>query len=315
MGLLSSIGLGSLNPVGLLANVAAGGAQAYLGYRAAEKQRQAELDMFNTNVGLQREFAQNGVQWKVADAQKAGISPLAALGAQTHQFSPVQVGNSAGAADSVLGDALGSMGQNISRAVMASATKEQRAQMQLQTQNMRLKNQLLKKKIGDTPMDSQYNSHVRTSNPGNPAMPNVEHRASMITGQSSKKNIQAGAIPDVGYAFTGTGLAPIPSSDVKERIEDQIIPETMWAIRNYGGALTSDRGKPSVSEWKQHFPKASDVEFDIQTAEWVPVYGRKGSTPWNKFKNTVKDYYYGGEQRRLKQRWDKMSRKIIYRRK
>ena len=36
------------------------------------------------NYMLQKEFAQKGIQWKVADAKAAGIHPLAALGAQTH---------------------------------------------------------------------------------------------------------------------------------------------------------------------------------------------------------------------------------------
>ena len=41
---------------------------------------------------LQREFAQNGIRWKVADAEAAGIHPLAALGAQTTPYQPVSIG-------------------------------------------------------------------------------------------------------------------------------------------------------------------------------------------------------------------------------
>jgi hypothetical protein len=44
------------------------------------------------NADLQREFAQHGISWKVADAARAGIHPLAALGVQTHSASPVHVG-------------------------------------------------------------------------------------------------------------------------------------------------------------------------------------------------------------------------------
>ena len=43
------------------------------------------------NMKMQKEFAQNGIQWKVQDAQKAGIHPAVALGAQTHQASPSSV--------------------------------------------------------------------------------------------------------------------------------------------------------------------------------------------------------------------------------
>lgn len=40
------------------------------------------------NAALQREFAQHGIQWKVADAQAAGVHPLYALGGGTPSFSP-----------------------------------------------------------------------------------------------------------------------------------------------------------------------------------------------------------------------------------
>ena len=46
-------------------------------------------DAGNANAALQREFAQNGIRWKVADAEAAGIHPLYALGAQTSPASPL----------------------------------------------------------------------------------------------------------------------------------------------------------------------------------------------------------------------------------
>lgn len=43
------------------------------------------------NMKMQKEFAQNGIQWRVQDAQKAGIHPAVALGAQTYQATPSSV--------------------------------------------------------------------------------------------------------------------------------------------------------------------------------------------------------------------------------
>ena len=40
------------------------------------------------NAQLQREFAQNQIQWRVADAKKAGLHPLFAMGASTQPASP-----------------------------------------------------------------------------------------------------------------------------------------------------------------------------------------------------------------------------------
>ena len=49
-----------------------------------KQQRQRLTDERN----FQREFAQNSIQWRAADAKKAGVHPLAALGASTHSPSP-----------------------------------------------------------------------------------------------------------------------------------------------------------------------------------------------------------------------------------
>lgn len=68
---------------------------------------------------LQREFAQQGIQWKVADAQKAGIHPLYALGANTVSYSPNVVG---AVPETGLANAVASSSQDISRAVEATRT-------------------------------------------------------------------------------------------------------------------------------------------------------------------------------------------------
>lgn len=77
------------------------------------------------NYDAQKEFAQNGIRWKVEDAKKAGIHPLYALGASTSSFSPVQ----GYGGDYGVGDALSSFGQGIDRAVQAKMTKEERERM------------------------------------------------------------------------------------------------------------------------------------------------------------------------------------------
>lgn len=77
------------------------------------------------NRDMQRDFAQKGVRWKVEDAKAAGIHPLYALGASTHSFTPSFVG------DQSLGNAVADMGQDISRAMHATRTEEERKQASL----------------------------------------------------------------------------------------------------------------------------------------------------------------------------------------
>lgn len=71
-------------------------------------------------IKYQREFAQHGIRWRVADAQAAGLHPLYALGANTPSYSPVY-------SSDAMGPALAAAGQDIGRAVAAGMTKEERA--------------------------------------------------------------------------------------------------------------------------------------------------------------------------------------------
>lgn len=116
------------------------------------------------NIALQREFAQNAIQWKVADAKAAGIHPLFALGANTTSFSNV-------AGDTSLGDAIKESGQDIGRAVGATADKEARAltlrAAQLDVERKGLENDVLRAELAS--------SVRRLTQPGTPnAAPGVK---------------------------------------------------------------------------------------------------------------------------------------------
>lgn len=105
----------------------------------------------NKNADLQREFAKQGVRWKVEDAKAAGIHPLYALGAQTHSFSPIAMQDS-------LGPAIANMGQDVSRAMHATRTASEReaanAQAvvlgKLSVERAGLENELLRSQIART---------------------------------------------------------------------------------------------------------------------------------------------------------------------
>lgn len=101
--------------LGALIGAATSIAGGLLNNKAQEKaNKQAEANALRQEA-LQKEFAQSGIQWKVKDAEAAGVHPLFALGANTTSYQPTNVGG--GAADfSFLGDA----GQNIGRAIDAT---------------------------------------------------------------------------------------------------------------------------------------------------------------------------------------------------
>lgn len=82
-----------------------------LGSRSARRQQREGLE-------AQREFAQQGIRWRVEDAKAAGLHPLYALGASTS-------GPSFSVMDDPMARGLSEAGQNVSRAVQAQETAAQ----------------------------------------------------------------------------------------------------------------------------------------------------------------------------------------------
>ena len=59
---------------------------------------------------------------------------------------------------------------------------------------------------------------------------NVPHQRTASDPRNS--SVEAGAIPDVSFIWTGTGYAPVPGQEAKNRIEDDFFSEMAWNIRN-----------------------------------------------------------------------------------
>lgn len=91
---------------------AAGIGGALIGRASAQGQADA-------SGAMQREFAQHGIRWRVADARAAGLHPLAALGASTSSPTPIAINDP-------LPNAMANAGQDISRAIVANADEEDR---------------------------------------------------------------------------------------------------------------------------------------------------------------------------------------------
>lgn len=94
------------------------------GQLAAAQNRQSQ----RFSADLQREFAQHGIQWRVEDAKRAGLHPLAALGMMPASASPMVIGD-------VAGEGIAKAGQSIGSAV--SQSQDQKA---LTVANLRLLN-------------------------------------------------------------------------------------------------------------------------------------------------------------------------------
>lgn len=217
-----------------------------LGKSSADSAREAAQQQAANNERLQREFAQNGIQWKVEDAKKAGIHPIYALGGSTASFTPSSVNF---AADTSMPNALAQAGQDIGRAVHSTRTEKDRMGAmagtigKLQVEGLSLDNDAKRLEIASKaarlrsdqvgpPMPASTDAYLL---PGQTQSGLVKQKAMETTpAPTNAPWAEPGSVGDVGYANVskGGGFAPVPSKDVKERIEDNMIQEFMWAVRN-----------------------------------------------------------------------------------
>lgn len=249
--------------------------------RAAHAADMARQD-WERNVAMQKEFAQNGIRWKVADAKAAGLHPLAALGASGASFSPMQ---SVGGGES---NHWAETGQNISRAIAATRSNDEKDEMfaRLRLENAGLQNDMLRSQI------AQLNSaQLGPSMPSTSGLPTTmgglvkEVPLERTSSAPGSPHQEVGHVSDVGWAKTATGLAPVPSKDVKERIEDQMIPEIQWGLRN-NLLPTFDQKNQSIAPSKALLPRGADMwRYNILKQEWQPTTRREQSRPiWTPFK-------------------------------
>lgn len=225
------------------------------------------------NLKYQRQFAKHGIRWRARDAIKAGIHPLAALGAQTTSFSPSFVSGNPGdgmiEAGRIQAAGADSMGQAIGRAASAFGDIDDRNQQylmkmqELQLQNATLNNAVLASQVANL------------NQPGNPP-PSPTNRwlvdgqgqttlgrsglvqdqpLQRIASDPSKPFSEPGAVTDLGWTKTNSGLAPVMSKDAKERLEEDWIGGLTWNLRNrllqnLQVGLTPPYDAPAGKHWK-----------------------------------------------------------------
>lgn len=170
---------------------------------------------------MQKDFAQKGIQWKVADATKAGLHPLAALGANTMSYSPVQIGD--------MSQPLAEMGQNVDRSIAATANGTERSSAQigaLQMERAGLENDLLRSQIATT--NAQLRAQV------GPPMPTDGNPSLVIDGQGNTRK---------PMKLFGMTIKPNPNEsmaqdDTNEYGEGADIPHAARLMRDADPAVT-----------------------------------------------------------------------------
>lgn len=281
-----------MDPITIAALIAAGGTigAGFLGKKANEEAMKMQKDVANANMKMQYDFARSGLRWKMEDARAAGIHPVYALGASSNMPSPVSVGVSP---DNSMADMAAGLGQNISRAVAAGGTREERALKELQLAGAKAD---LDGKIIDNSIRASQLRQLQNVPPGISSsnfMPG-QGNGPLVVDEPTKRNVsepgrpaqEAGWRPDVSYSRTDTGLTPVIPQGLSESMEDDMIGKIMWRIRNQVIPNFSGGGKPPLSQLPKGY---DDWDWSFTQQEWQPVKGR-GSYPWKKWSDSVSDW-------------------------
>lgn len=264
-----------------------GGSEAKSGaVRGGKIAARATLKAGRMNAAMQKLFARRGIRWRVRDAKKAGLHPLAALGAQTTSFAPSFVG--ATQAGQGVADGAAAMGQGITRATTAFGDAIDRAgsgvylaQLQkAQLDNMNLQNQALASQIaimnqpGQPPASpSPANRYLIDGQGQSVKGPLVQDQPlKRVAGDPARLSQEAGAVTDTGFLRTRTGWAPTRSADAAERLEDDVLGSIQHFVRNriVQPLMDLDEGAPFPA------PKGKYWGFNHITGEYVLKDGSPG---------------------------------------
>lgn len=226
-----------------LGNLLSAGANLLGGFFGQKTQE----DIANKNIAMQQEFAQNGVQWKVADAKAAGINPLAALGAPTSSFSNIVGSNP-------MGEGISKAGQDIGRAVQSTSTKDDQHAVimgKLAEQKGQLENDLLASQIArinnagangpPTPAASQrYGRGLHGQQidavDTQTTSPVVKYEpAKVAPAVPGRPDISVGENPGTQFIAQGEYLYPSMSDTLAKATSNDTLANMWWRLKNEAG--------------------------------------------------------------------------------
>lgn len=246
-----------------------------------------QSDINEKNKDLQKEFAQNSIQWRVQDAQKAGIHPLAALGAAGYQASPSYVGSDSGIAQA---------GQQISQGIMQQFAEDASEKNQLELKRMQLENLKLEKEINEMGQNPSVHN-IFNQNPLS-TFNNILDTGNNLQGVDNFKQVY-----DVNKDMQ---ISAYPGGDYLLSFKEGSTPAEALAEGHGMGVVASHadfirRLSPAIKDAEKEARKKGllkqDEEWELDPWNYSP-YGyvlkkvKKGDNSWGKnFIKTIDRYF------------------------
>lgn len=268
MGLFSSIGSFFSPVLGGLGSSIGGIVDDALGMSSQNKANAQKQANYNQQMGLafrqqqfNEDYAKNMMQWRVEDAQKAGVHPMAALGLSSPSLGSVTMPSDIATYNPV------DMGQSTNYAATKAKDRKQQATMVgLQMRGMELDNEYKQAQIDALKVDTLASSIASNQALESPALPPL-HDNRLIPGQGDAPPPSGSNSPFLdkpivrdGWLLDENGhkVGIIPSDAAAQRFEDKLILE--W-VPFAGSAVRSFRGKFLGQKVNGHWWHGEDKGF------------------------------------------------------
>jgi len=184
---------------------------------------------------LQKEFAQNSISWKAADAERAGISKVFAMGAPTISYAPSSVG------DMGFGDAGKAVGKSIEgQGGAGSTTGGKLAGISNEIQRAQLDGLKIDNDIKRAELASKISiaSQAGVGGVGQGAVDTIPGTPDSLKLQAQRQ--PSGATPELSYGVspevdlyrTKHGFAPQVPQNLQESFESDHVSYFQWLARN-----------------------------------------------------------------------------------
>lgn len=181
MGFFSSIGGFLKDTAGSIISAGSNLVGGLLGNSSASSINQSNQNFAREQFEYQKALHQNQLQWRVEDAKKAGLHPLAGIGVQAPSFSPVS------ASTTPLDYSwIGDLGQSANYgATKAKSSKDQETMIGLQIRGMELDNEYKQAQIDQMKVDTLASSIASNQALRSPSAPSVNATSPVNTGLRS----------------------------------------------------------------------------------------------------------------------------------
>lgn len=197
-----------------------------------------------------KEFAQNRIQWTVEDAKKAGIHPLAGLGANVSFGAPSVIPS-----DNQLD--LSSMGQNISNVIDRFQTQDQRDAEEQKAQE-----------LADLRTEMEIEKHKQSIKESNARVAESMARTNAILNPVEKVQMKNGVKRS---SWSGGAQPRLPArpriKSGRERLSES---EQMGQAKGYGNLMTETVGPNGETVW---VPTKETAEVGQNLHGLLELYG------------------------------------------